>query len=319
MAVEQTVVRGGKRRRGRVIGVCALLAIAWLAGRGFMAGGEPRADADADAAAAAGAQPPPHGAAAGPAAPTSAPDAAPAPHLEGSPRARAEAAPEAGLEPDRFASLRAAVAVHADRGELAAAAAAWRHLLGLPLSAAQREALAQAVAPAQRAAAACLEQAAALLAAGRARAAVQALAPLRQPHGDAAQPLDLMPAAVADAVAAWLRAELEQDAALPAPMPMARGRTLTAWLADASVRGVCVAADAETVTVQVRRADGAAFPMAAYADCEPDDPTGAEAVELGFAAARRGDALLARAWALVAAGRGAAATPRCLRLAAALR
>lgn len=317
MAAEQPKARGGSRQRRRRVGsVCALLVVAWLAGRGFMAGGA-APDASAEPAP-AGAAPPPHGTAEPPA--MGEPTVAPAPQVEPGPAAPPTIAiADGGLEPDRFAALSAAVAVHAERGEVAAAAAAWRHVRALALSTLQREALEQAVGPARRLAADCLAASAAALAAGAAHSAVRALAPLRQVAVAGATALDLLPPDVAAAAALQLQVGLASDELLPAPKPLPRGRAITAWIDGAAARGVVVAADADAVTLQVRRGDGASFPMATYAACEPDAPTGAEAVELGLAAARQGDALLARAWWLVAMQRGEAAAPRALRLAAALR
>lgn len=281
-----------------------------------MAGAGPR---DPEAAAdRADEAPPPH-ATAGAAAP-SAPAAEPRPApLDVPPTPGPTAADETGVETDRFATLVAALTLHVTRDELAASAAAWRHLLALPLSRAQRTAVDAAAQPACLAAAECLARAHALLAAGHARSAVAALAPLTAAPVAGVTACDLLPPEVAASAKAMLAARVASDASVPAPKPLARGRALTAWIAGEAVRGACVASDADAVTLLVRRDDGASFPRAAYADCEADAPTGAEAIEFGFAAARSGEPLLARAWSLVAAARGASTTARWLQLDAALR
>lgn len=314
MAGEQPKAKGGRRRGRRAVGVGALLLVAWLAGRGFMVGGAlPATQADATRPDVAPLPKSTTGAST-PAAPAAESQAAAARSETAAPSPDA-----AGVEPDRFAALSAALALHAERGELAACAAAWRHLQGLPLSATQRATCEAAVQSARRVAAERLGQAGALLAAGRAAAAVRALAPLlAAPHQDVTA-LELLPADVAAALAPLLAAQLANDAALPAPRPLARGRSVAVWFAGGEARGVVVAADAESVTLQVRQADGASFPRAGYLACDPDAVTGAEAVELGLAAARAGEPTLARAWRMVAQARGAGGQPRYEQLAQALR
>lgn len=284
-----------------MVGVCALLVVAWLAGRGFMDGGAAQVTA-ADAARPADAPRPQT--VAGASAPVA--SVAESQPSAAQPVTDASMPADAGLDADRFAALSAALTLHAARGEFAACAAAWRHLSGLPLSPAQRAACEAAVLLASQAVAERLGRAGALLAAGRAAAAVRVLAPLRGPSFAGCTALDLLHPTVAAAVAPMLNVQLQADAVVPAPRPMARGRLVVVWLAETEFRGVCVAADAESVTLQVRRDDGSSFPRARYADCDPDNVTGAEAVELGLAAMRDGDPALTRAWQLVAAARGGA-------------
>ena len=125
--------------------------------------------------------------------------------------------------------------------------------------------------------------------------------------------------AVKAAAAAVASRAAPAEATLPAPRPLARGRALHFGAPFDRRRGVVVAANAVDVTVRSEHDGRVAFPTLAYADCEPDEPSAAEAVELALAAARAGEAQLAGGWLLVAALRGDGGSPRLACVLAALR
>jgi hypothetical protein len=229
----------------------------------------------------------------------------------------APAATRVAVEADRFAALCSAVTVHLARAELAAAAAAVAHLLTLPLSPAQRRDAEQAAATLLVAVQQRIADVDAALTAGRGRTAAAAFAEIAPfVNGSSALPL---PASGAADWSPWQRTRLAADADLPSPRPLPRGRVVAAAIAEGVVRGIVVAADAGECTLRVERTDGIAFPTATVVQCEPDEPTADEAVDMALAAARHGDAALAGAWAIVAGRRGGASLPRLRRLLDALR
>lgn len=320
-------VGAGKRRRRRVGFAIAVVVAAWLAGRGLMlvgdepapVGGAPAAEvADATAATPQAATNLPDAADRAPRAAASPLPAEPAPAAP--PPAKATpAAPgdqAAGIEADRFATLRSAITVHLDRGQLASAAAALAHLGSLPLATDQRGVVDAAEGELRQAAGRQLEAVAAAVAAGRGRAAALAFAPVA---ALADEPVTWLAEALAAAgFASWRRGDTAPDSALPAPRPLARGRSVAVQGTEGSLRGIVVAADTVECTIRVDQPAGIAFPSVLLVACEPDDPTAAEAVELALAAARQGDALLARAWADIAARRGGGELPRLRRVLAVL-
>lgn len=324
-AAGETRRAGSGRRLRRIVGIAgAVVVAAWLAGRGLMlvghepapGGGTPAAmTADAPAATPQAAEtnlpdPPDRTdrASASPRLPESSPAAQPPP------TATDEAAP--GIEADRFATLCSAITVHLDRGELAAAAKALAHVASMPLDMAQRGVVDAAEGDLRQAAGRQLQVVAAAIAAGRGRAAAAAFVPLAALADEPVAWLaDLV---AATGLAAWRRGEPAPDSALPAPRPLARGRSVTAQGTDGELRGVVVAADPADCTLRVERPTGIAFPSVPLVACEPEDPTAAEAVELALAAARQGDVLLARAWAHIADLRGGGDMPRLRRVVAAL-
>ncbi len=310
---------GGGRRRRRFVGMAAVVVVAaWLAGRGLMLVGReptPAADASPDGAAAAATAAPTLPAASAAPAATPAAEVAATGTADEAPAAASEpaasvssAAANPGIEADRFAALRSAVAVHVDRAEFTAAAAALAHLRSLPLTLDQQSATAREESVLQQAVVrqlAAVEQA---LVGGRGGAAAAAFAPVAEL---AAAPSDwLHDRLAACGLASWRSGRPRPDSGLPSPRPLPRGRMVRATHGDGEVRGVVVAADAGECTLRVEVAGAIAFPSVALKACEPDDPTAEEAVELALAAARQDDVLLARAWAAVAARRGGAELPR---------
>lgn len=309
---------GGKRRGRRVATVAAVVVAAWLAGRGLMlVGREPapgggfgtvREDATPEPMAVVAPHPTPaDGVAATGATPAALPAAPPAPPTR---------TPPVEVEADRFAALRSAVEAHRERGELVAAVRAVAHLRGLSLTPEQRAAVDADDAALRTATERRVAAVAEAVATGRARVAAAGFAPIAALAGESVAWLpELLGAA---GFTAWRQGELAADSALPAPRPLARGRAVTAQGMDGSLRGVVVAADSGECTLRVEQPSGVAFPSVPLVDCEPDEPSVEEAVELALAAARAGDALLARAWAHVAARRGGADLPRLRRVVAAL-
>lgn len=329
----------------------ALLAVAWLAGRGLMLVGDAPAPAagvtgPAGDAGAAATMPPTHpeptapeqdaiaspqpagefavpASAIGPVPPDERADA-PVAATAGASSAAATSPPavtpvatRVKVEADRFAALCSAVTVHLARAELASAAAAVAHLLTLPLTPAQRRDAEQAAATLLAAVQQRIADVDAALTAGRGRTAAAAFAEIAPfVNGSSALPL---PASGAADWSTWQRTRLATDADLPAPRPLPRGRVVAAAIAEGVVRGIVVAADAGECTLRVERTDGVAFPTATVVQCEPDEPTADEAVDMALAAARHGDAALAGAWAIVAGRRGGASFPRLRRVLDALR
>jgi hypothetical protein len=311
-AARQQAQRKGRRGR-RAGGVLVVLLVAWLAGRGFMAG---RGAAPAAGAATSG------GAAVDGAQrePTPAVGASPGGESKAADGASKPAPTDPALASDRIAALCDAVTAELARGDLAMAAQALHRARGDSIAAAAHPDVIAVEAAARAAALAIAGEGIELLRQGRALAAAARLRPFASTgavtHGD---PLALLPEPLQSAARVRLGVRLRDGALAPAPRPLARGRTLTAWRDGGQEVGVCVAGDAESVTLRVGRADAASFPTAAYADCEPHEPSAAEAIECGFAAARAGRPTLAGAWLRVAELRGGAPSPRWQALADLLR
>jgi hypothetical protein len=321
-----------RRRLRRGIAVGAVFAVAWLAGRGTMlVGREPASVAGGDVAkgerlATTSNSPLPDAAPAAElssvVASTPAPTAPPLgePTAAGAaptvPLAAAAATSGPTVDADRFAALTSALAVHIERAEFAAAGAALAHVRNLPLAAAQRTEVDRMERTLLTAARDRLEAVEADLASGRGRAAAAAFAPFAAVRASGGAWLD--EAMATTGWSAWRSGTIAPDVALPSPRPLARGRAVTAHGADGVVRGMVVAGDATECTLRVDHASGVAFPTVALVVCEPEGPSGDEAIDLALAAARQGDGVLARAWALVAARRGGERSLRWPRLLAAL-
>lgn len=325
--------RGGSRRtRRRGVAVAAAALVAWFAGKGLMLTGREPSPGAATAAAGAAGSPRPVEPAAGDRA-DGVPDRVPSvvapparPEVEAKPAEPADAGATsiampvreavAPPDPDRFAALSSALTVHTERDEVAAAFAALAHLRGLSLSAAQQAAADGLAAALQTAVAGRLSAVDEALAAGRGRAAADAFRPI----AEAAATADawLHQRLVESGWTKWRREGLVADAALPAPRPLARGRAVAASTAEGGVRGVVVAADAGECTLRVESSGGVAFPTVPMVACEPESPSGDEAIDLALAAARHGDVVLARSWAFVALRRGGDGLARWPRLRAAL-
>jgi hypothetical protein len=232
------------------------------------------------------------------------------------PIAKAAATSGPSVDADRFAALTSALAVHIERAEFAAAGAALAHVRDLPLAAAQRTEIDRMEHTLRTAARDRLEAVEAELAAGRGRAAAAAFAPFAAVRASGGAWLDDVMAMTG--WSAWRSGTIAPDVALPSPRPLARGRAVTAHGAEGAVRGMVVAGDATECTLRVDHPSGVAFPTVALVACEPEGPSGDEAIDLALAAARQGDGVLARAWALVAARRGGERSLRWPRLLAAL-
>lgn len=305
MATGGAPARAATGRRGRRRGLLLFaLVAAWLAGKGLLA----LAEMPSEPAESAG---PEAGRAAAPA----------APHAESAASVPAAAAPAPAVElaPDRFASLVSALEAHLAAAELAEAFAAAHHLAGLPLGPAQRQQVDRARTRVAALAAARTDAVVAALRAGRARTAADLFAPLRRAADDPTSAAVVAPLLDAAALSPWRASVVAADAALPAPRPLPRGRAVHFGPAGDGRRGVVVAATAVDVTVRSEHDGRVAFPTIAYAECEPDEPSPAEAVELALAAARVGEARLAGGWLLVAALRGDGGSPRLGSVLAALR
>jgi len=321
-----------RRRLRRGIAVGAVLAVAWLAGRGAMLVGREAAsvagdDGTNDERSATNSNAPPPAAAPAPdlvadVNATPAPTAPPRgePTVAGAsptgPNADAPAASGPTVEADRFAALTSALAVHIERAEFASAGAALAHVRSLPLAAAQRAEVDRMERTLRTAARDRLEAVEADLAVGRGRAAAAAFAPFAAVRASGGAWLD--EAMASTGWSAWRSGTIAPEVALPSPRPLARGRAVTAHGAEGVVRGMVVASDATECTLRVDHPSGVAFPTVALVACEPEGPSGDEAIDLALAAARQGDGVLARAWTLVAARRGGERSLRWPRLLAAL-
>lgn len=310
MAAQQRADRGRPRRRRRAGGVLVVLIAAWLAGRGFMAGRGAMPDAGAQQTG---------GAAADATVREQTPVVAATPGGESKANAANVAVDATDIAPDRIAALCDAVHAELARGDLAMAAESLQRARAASPGAEGHDEFRAADAAARAAAVARCAEAIALLQQGRAIRAHALLVAFLPSRRHAADALFLLPEPLQAAVQARCGGRLRDGELAPSPRPIGRGRTVTAWRDGQAVTGVCVAGDAEQATLRVVRDETASFPMVPYASCEPIDPSAAEAIECGFAAARAGDAGLAASWLLVAELRGGGASERGRRLAGLLQ
>ncbi len=321
-----------RSRRPRVRTVVFVLLLAWLIGRGlgWIGSGGTAADpesrstlpveaptAAADAAAAGAAAVPEGGARSAEvdAGEALAAASAAVPLVEPKLPAVPAAVAVPAIDADRFASMLSLVTQATGERQFGSALASLQHLRTLPLDAAQQAVLLPIAADLQRELGAVCGELAQRLVQGQLLLAHRELATLL------AQDALLLRDGVQQAL---LLAGLEvgigrdrrrEDATLPIPRPLPRGRAVRCLRDGVVVEGRVVDGRSDVVTVRLPNARGVTFPTVDVVACEPIAPSASEAVEMGFAALQRDEVLLARLWLALARRSGGADAARLARLA----
>lgn len=216
--------------------------------------------------------------------------------LAATPGAAGGTATTPAFDADRFASRLSLLDSAIADGRLGLALQSLAQMRTLPLDGSQQAALLLPARQLSEQIAACCSRIVADLARGEVLVGHDGLG-LLVADGDAAMApfLDaaLRVAGVAGQLVGGRRAA---ESPVPIAQPLARGRELRVRWRGSLHAGRVVDSRSEEVTVRIATAAGVAFPTVPVVDCQPIAPTGAEAVEMGFAALQADDVLLARAW-----------------------
>ncbi len=224
------------------------------------------------------------------------------------------------VDSDRFASLVSLVRTRTDEGQFGSALEALHHMRSLALDATQRTALSVPALELETALAAACSRIVQFVCQGQILAARDGSTRLLDDGEPFVEPVlaeSLRPTGLSGGL---LRMPAQDGRPWPTAAPLARDRSVRAWLATGVQTGRVIDSRSDEVTLRVQGAQGVTFPTVPIVRCEPVEPTSVEAIEMGFAALHGGDALLARLWLAAAKLRGSVPLPlRAQQLDALLR